>query len=597
VPRFGDIMWLHRRHSVALAVLGLCAACSDAPTNTRPPPDPDPKPAPTPVGVYELHMTGIGTDDMRSNLVQVRPPLADGVSPSMTNAGSGIVLEQVSSLSFIDGVRNQGGQRYVSFTYRVRNGTGVALNNLTMVMAERTSPATVANTPFSSIRKFDGTDAGTAAIAPFVVPAGAVVLGTDFVTMHAVYPDVLQVFTEAEVAAVTLPAGVTALFPYGYMVRSALTNTNRTLAATADPNQFDGLLTVAFRIPLQATGAADVFAITFNFLAVTDTETRLTESIEESQDTAAVRRLRDRATSLAATTVTILNGSPVADAAVADYPGQRQICSPRTAGTAASPTNTIVSPGGYAGLMLLTAGESVNSCLPYFRGGTASRPATNVPFAVTVKAMDRYGNVKTAQADTVHLDDISGPAYSAGAASALVSGSTSINVTYTDYGQSLMAAIGRRLRGNRLIPVAGVTRTWTAGAGTTDWHTNNNWSPAAVPMSLDSVLIPVAAPLDPVIAANVIVEGVTVEDVATISLNAFDLTANANVSAGLTGGITNTTGRLILAGTARTVQGRLPRVRVTGTYSLTGNVNSRAPIEVLAGRLTNGTYRLQADGY
>ena len=588
-------MYLLRRNSFAIALLALCAACADDPTNTKPP-EPEPKPAPTPIGVYELTLSGIGTGEMTSSLKEVRPSRPGGINATMTNAGSGLTLEQVSSHSFIDGVRGSGGHRYVSFTYRVRNGTGVTLNNVTLMMA--TKATTVPGTPFSAIRKFDGTDAGAAAIAPTIVPTGAVVLGSDFVTMQAVYPDVVQVVTEAEAAAITLPADITGLLPYGYVVRSAYTNANRTLAATADPNEFGGLLTVSFRVPLQSPNStADVFSIVFNFLAVTDTETRLTETIEESQDTAAVRRLRERATALGATTVTVLNGSPVTDPAVADYPGQRQICSARTAGTAASPTNTMVSPAGYAGLMILRPGETVNSCAAFFRGGTPGRPATNVPFTLTVKAMDRYGNVKTAQVDSVRMVAASGPAVTVGGTTALVSGSTNQVVTYTDYGTSDMYAVGRRLKGEYYITVAGVTRTWTAGAGTTDWHTNNNWSPAAVPMSLDSVYVPVAAPLDPVLAANVTVMGVTVEDVATIGLNAFDLTANANVSAGLTGGITNTTGRLILGGTAMTVQGRLPRIRVTGTYSLSANVNARAPIEVLAGRLTSSAFRLQADGY
>jgi hypothetical protein len=410
-----------------------------------------------------------------------------------------------------------------------------------------------------------------------------------------VYPDVVQVFTEPEVAAIVLPAGITGIFPYGYVVRSASSVANRTLPATADPNQFDGLLTVSFRLPLQASSAADVFSFFFEILAVQDGETRLTETIEESQDSAAVRRLRDRATSLGATTVTVLNGSSAVDAAVTDYPGQRQICSPRTAGTAASPVTTIVSPGAYSDLMILRLGETMNPCAAYFRTGTAARPATNVPFDVLVKAVDRYGNVKTAQVDTVHLTQ-AGPPATFGAAAALVSGSALQTVTYSDYGQSQLVAVGKRLRGDQLISVAGVTRSWTAGAGTTDWHTNTNWSPAAVPMTLDSVLVPAAAPLDPVIASNVQVAGVTVEDVATISLGAFNLTATGNVTAGTTGGITNTSGQLVLAGTGMTVQGKLPRLRVTGTYSLTGNVTARAPIQADAGRLTASAFRLQADG-
>jgi hypothetical protein len=85
-------------------------------------------------------------------------------------------------------------------------------------------------------------------------------------------------------------------------------------------------------------------------------------------------------------------------------------------------------------------------------------------------------------------------------------------------------------------------------------------------------------------------------DATTISLGAFDLTSYGNVTSATTGGITNTSGRLFLSGTASTVTGKVPVIRVTGTYSLTGNVNARAPIQVDAGRLTVSALRLQADG-
>jgi len=89
--------------------------------------------------------------------------------------------------------------------------------------------------------------------------------------------------------------------------------------------------------------------------------------------------------------------------------------------------------------------------------------------------------------------------------------------------------------------------------------------------------------------------GVTVENVATISLGAFDMTASANVATGTSGGITNTSGRLFLSGVARTVEGKVPVLRVTGTYSLSANLTARAPIQVDAGRLTVSALRLQAD--
>jgi hypothetical protein len=378
------------------------------------------------------------------------------------------------------------------------------------------------------------------------------------------------------------------------MIRNRLSNANRTLPATADVNDFAGLLTFSFRFPLQATAADDPFSFVFWATAYQDTETRLTESIEESQDTGAVRRLRDRAVTLGATTVTVLNGSPAMDPAVPDYPGQRQICSSRTSGSAGSPTNFINGVGAYSHLVMFWPGETVDPCAAYFRGGTTSRPATNVAFPVTLKAMDRYGNVKTGITENVHMVE-TGPPVVIGSAANLVSGSTTINMTYTDYGTAEITAVGSRLRDERYSNVFGITRTWTAGGGTTNWNTGTNWGLGAVPMSQDSVYIPASAPLMPALVSNVQVKGVTVEDVATLNLGAFDLTAGSNVTAGLTGGITNTSGRLFLSGIAYTVQGKVPTLRVTGTYSLTGNVNARAPIQVDAGRLTVSALRLQAD--
>ena len=153
--------------------------------------------------------------------------------------------------------------------------------------------------------------------------------------------------------------------------------------------------------------------------------------------------------------------------------------------------------------------------------------------------------------------------------------------------------------GYSTLNVGPILRTWTAGAGTTHYATDNNWSPAAFPVDIDTLLIPLVAPLDPVLTSNVTASSITVEDGARIDISAFDLTSTGNVYAGIASGqgIVNSSGRLILAGVAKTVQGRLPRVRVTGTYSLTGNITMRAPLEISAGRLTNATYRVQVESF
>jgi hypothetical protein len=581
----------------ALLVIALLAlgACTDRVTDPAVDPggktDPEPKPAPIPLGVYEVVLTGLDGSDGANLSKAVAVPA--GPSDALNPVATGITLEQVSFSSFTEGARGQGGHRYISVTFRVRNATGSAVSNLTYIPVMRAT--TIAGTPFSSLVLFNGSTA-SASIAQNMVPTGAAFLGEDL-SLRTRYIDVLQAFTEAEVAAIALPAGVTGIFPYGFVVSNPTSTTNRTLPNATDPNEYSGMVTFAFRFPLQASANADPFTVAFQVLAVQDTETRITESMEEGQDTSAVRRIRERATSLGATTTTVLNGSTAAAPEIADYPGQRQLCSVRTAGTAASPTRFINNPAAYTQLAVLYSGENMNACNAYFRGGTANRPATNVPFNVTLKAVDHYGNVITTAVDTVVLQQQSGPPVTLTPRAALVGGERGLQVTYADYGTSALQGVGRRNRGSRGLLVAGVTRTWTAGPlGTsTDWHIGANWSPAAAPMSLDSVVVPAAAPVDPVLAANVSILGVTVEDGATISLNAFDLTAGGNVFTGLTGGITNTTGRLVLTGTAKTIQGRVPRLRVSGTYSLTGNLTARAPIQVDAGRLTAGTYRLQAE--
>jgi hypothetical protein len=61
--------------------------------------------------------------------------------------------------------------------------------------------------------------------------------------------------------------------------------------------------------------------------------------------------------------------------------------------------------------------------------------------------------------------------------------------------------------------------------------------------------------------------------------------------------ITNTVGVLELSGIGRTVAGTVPFLRVTGTYSLIGNLMVRAPLRVDLGRLTNTSFRIQAQSF
>jgi len=153
---------------------------------------------------------------------------------------------------------------------------------------------------------------------------------------------------------------------------------------------------------------------------------------------------------------------------------------------------------------------------------------------------------------------------------------------------------GATQTGAGILTITGTSLTWTAGASTTDWNTPANWDRGVAPVPEDSATIPVlASAIYPVLTANQGIGAITVADGAQLSLGVFDLTASEDVLAGLSGGITATTGRVLMTGTAQTTSGLLPRMRVSGTYSLAANVNSTASLRVDGGRLRSTSFRIR----
>lgn len=594
-----------RALTVAALLAATLAACADQPTDPQTP-GPEPKPAPLPLGVYVVTITGADGSENGGAASSRAVAMPAGPSDALNPIASGITLEALSTTTFSEGTRSTGGQRFVVATFRVRNTSGAPLSNLTMIPITQVSPnqPTITGTPFTSLLRFDGTSVPAAAsLAPQIVPSGAVSLGESG-RLQGINPDVLQVFTEAEVAAIPLPANVTGIFPYGFVTRNASTPTSRTLPVAANANDFGGLVTFAFRYPMTPVAGggagADPFSIGFAYLAVQDSETRMTESIEERQDTASVRRLRERATALGATTVTVLAGSPAADPFVTDYPGQRQICSVRTAGTPASPTAFINRTGVYTELPIYRTGETTDPCAAYFTAGTAAPANYGMNYPVTVRAMDRYGNVKTTQVDTITLTSSDGTAVPS-APAALAGGAKGMGVVYTTYGNSTLFARGRRIQGSTPMFVNGMTRKWD-GETDTHWLTNLNWDNNMHPGAQDSVIIPGDRTNYPLLVQNTAVPNVIMTDGATsqpfINLSSFDLTVSGDLVMGNNGTFQGT-GRVILAGASNTIGGGLSNVnmrnlRITGRYSVTSNVNvTGGRIVVQGGRLRNEKQRIR----
>src|SRR5687768_9188876 len=161
-------MLLHRStRAVGVLALALSSACADAPTSA---PDPEPPAQPIRVlGVYEVTLTDGRDGELRGSVAPV-----SGGAYTLTPHTAGLSLEIVSSSSFTEGSRGQGGHRYLTATYRVRNATGASISNLTVIPIS--NAATIPGTPISSLLQFNGA-AADPAIASSFVPTGAATLG------------------------------------------------------------------------------------------------------------------------------------------------------------------------------------------------------------------------------------------------------------------------------------------------------------------------------------------------------------------------------------------------------------------------------------
>jgi hypothetical protein len=165
---------------------------------------------------------------------------------------------------------------------------------------------------------------------------------------------------------------------------------------------------------------------------------------------------------------------------------------------------------------------------------------------------------------------------------------------------TIIAQEGLRI-GKITVAVKPIRRVWTGAAGVTNYENGHNWLPDSIkPEPTDTAVVTdAAATIFPVLNQNESIGGVEIDDITpggtvpTLSLQAFNLTASGDVSTTNSGNVNSSVGSLVLTGIARTVKGILPRINVTGTYSLDGNVTVSQRIQVALGRLTNSTFRIQ----
>ena len=303
--------------------------------------------------VVEIRFENIGAPTMSSSalvagsvaeLEALRAARARGdvLARDLTLPGgptTGRVTIQLDSLLTGSFTHSASGMRYVQATYRVRNARATdstvydtPRRNLTFVAVATSS--TINQTAVSTLRRADGSNAAPA-LALQVLPTGLAQVDSTGAVGSA-FADVMQVLAESEIV-IDVPTAVTEIFPYGFVVRRTGSTLTRMLDPSPLPDQFDGIVNFAFRIPLQANAADNPTTLSVVMLALDDSDTRLTQSLEE-QLLSGRRASRARASSLQVSNRTLLPGGtfPV-------FGGYRTICSVRTAGSAATPRAHLIN--------------------------------------------------------------------------------------------------------------------------------------------------------------------------------------------------------------------------------------------------------------
>jgi hypothetical protein len=315
------------RYTLLLFAL-LATACveppSTAPVVSVVRPKPQVPGAPTgKLGGVIVTFSGVSSEVLQASAKPVSSgPGKQNLSAQDLSSASGLSFTNINQNSFTQGSRTNGsGFRYLTATFRVT--PAIELQNLSFV-AQVKAGSTLFDTAVLGLKKFDGssysaTDAQT--IARAVRPVHAPLPNGSSLLVNANNAD-FQVWSEAELGSYT-PASGSYLLPYGFVARSA--TGGRALDGTAP-----GIVTFALKLPLQASGKDDPFSFSMYFEAVTDTQTRVTQSLEENDNGVGAAFRANQAG--ANTVVNLLPGVPYNQNTAI-----RTICNLRTAGSAGNP--------------------------------------------------------------------------------------------------------------------------------------------------------------------------------------------------------------------------------------------------------------------
>jgi hypothetical protein len=324
--------------------LGACGGSPDSTAST----EGSGAPAPTAhsLGRIRISVSGLDgtTPTASAENLDAPSPAAGAAQAHVLNPL--ICFLQIQSTPINSGAFNTGVEQYVSFTFKVRNaqgvtdtscGTGIAnagLDNVTLVGLVEPGLG-ISGTPFISLKGFDGSDV-PASIAATIRPTHGMVFNplSDAVEVQA-GSESLQVFGENQIAGIPIDpedAAGSYLVPYGFVVRNVDPALGRNLQSNPGAKEYDGQFTFAVKLPTPGEKRAAVYSFQYDLQALVDTQTRVTESVEE-QNAVGDFDANLRALALGSTDVAVLGGSHAAATNSGD-----PVCTVRIAGTAAAPT-------------------------------------------------------------------------------------------------------------------------------------------------------------------------------------------------------------------------------------------------------------------
>jgi hypothetical protein len=301
---------MHTMKKAILAVVSLAAlvvACN-APTPT---PVSAPLPTATVAPSHNLDTLELRFDGLSTNLKsQLKSAVA--ITPQAVTKASGLTYAALSQGTFI-----LDGTRFLSATFKVT--PSASLTNVTFI-AQVKSGVTINESAIMRLSKFDGS-AANPNLALKIKPLHGMELtgiGQNTFRVSNKRAD-FQAFAEADIAGY-IPTDGGYLLPYGFVAKTS--TGSRTITPT-NP----GYVTFAFRMP--SSGASDPFGLSVFLEAVTDSNTYITETLEEQNNSGL---LLARASNSGAATVNVFPSSSYQASNPTD-PTPRVICQVRIAGT------------------------------------------------------------------------------------------------------------------------------------------------------------------------------------------------------------------------------------------------------------------------